>query len=45
MPEDDDEFRHYVPSLRRIIILVAVITVCGVIAASLLGRRRLSHPA
>ena len=26
MREDDEEFRHYVPLLRRIIILVAVIT-------------------
>jgi hypothetical protein len=31
MREDDDEFRHYVPLLRRIIILVAVITAVPVV--------------
>jgi hypothetical protein len=31
MREDDEEFRHYVPLLRRIIILVAVITAVPVI--------------
>ena len=31
MREDDDEFRHYLPLLRRIIILVAVITAVPVI--------------
>ena len=31
MREDDDEFRHYVPILRRIIILVAVITAVPVV--------------
>ena len=31
MREDDEEFRHYVPLLRRIIILVAVITAVPVV--------------
>ncbi len=31
MSEDDDEFRHYVPLLRRIIILVGVITAVPVV--------------